>query len=152
MSKLERFRPHDYGVTGLFLDTSGLFPLFHERSSRHSEAARLFDAVNSGALPYRPLYVNQHVLDETATMLTSRVSTDAAINAVDTLATTSTVEIIQVGETDVQRTVDNLRRYRDVEIAFTDHTVGVQATKLNVDHVFTYDGDFETLGLTTIPH
>lgn len=152
MSGLDRFRPQRRGATGLFLDTSALFAFFHERAPHHVEASRFFDAVNSGVLPYRPLYVNQHVLGETVTLLVSRASTDEALRAVDMLSTTDAVEMLQVDETAVDATIDNLRQYRDARIAFTDHTVGVQATAQGVDHVFTYDGDFETLGLTTIPH
>jgi predicted nucleic acid-binding protein len=152
MSGLDRFRPRHPGVTRLFLDTSALFAFFREESPRHSEATAFFDGVSSDALPYRPLYVNQHVLGETATFLTSRVSTEAAIQAIDVLSESRPVETIQMGEDAIGATVATLRRFRDVGIAFTDHTIGVQASERNVHHVFTYDGDFETLGLTTIPH
>lgn len=152
MSGLDRFRPQRRGATGLFLDTSALFAFFHERAPHHAEARRFFNAVNDGVLPYRPLYVNQHVLGETVTLLVSRVSTGDAVRAIDTLSSTPTVETLQVDEADIAETAEMLQQYRDVEIGFTDHTIRVQATKLSVEYVFTYDGDFETLGLTTIPH
>lgn len=152
MTNLDRFRPEGRGATALFVDTSALFALCYDHAPRNPEAEQFFDAVKSGVLPYRPLYVNQHVLGETVTLLVSRVSTDAALQAIDTLSTTSAIETIPVEDAEINATIAELRQYRDARIAFADHTIGVQAQKRSVDHVFTYDGDFETLGLTTIPH
>lgn len=152
MGRLDRFRPSRYSPTPLFLDTSGLFPYFYEHAEEHPEAAAFMAAVFEGRLPYRPLFVNQHVLGETATLLLSRVSHTAAVRAIDVLSHSEAIELLAVGADRVEETVTNFRRYDDHPISFTDHTIGVQARQLDVEYVFSYDGDFETLGLTTIPH
>lgn len=41
--------------------------------------------------------------------------------------------------------------YDDQEISFVDHTTAILADERDVDHVFTFDGDFRTLGFTVVP-
>lgn len=151
MDRLDRFRPSRMGPTPLFLDTSGLFPYFYEHVEEHSEATAFLSAVFDGELPYRPLFVNQHVLDEVTMLLLSRVSHAAAVRAIDVLYHSDVVTLLQVGDDRVEETAATFRRYDDHPISFTDHTIGVQARRRDVDHVFSYDADFETLGLTTVP-
>lgn len=48
----------------------------------------------------------------------------------------------------VDRAIVQFREYDDQSI--TDHVIAVQANDL--DHIFTYDAGFRTLGFTVLPH
>lgn len=152
MMRLDRFQPPEPGPTPLFLDTSALFPSFYERADEHDEMAAFFDALRDRTLPYRPLYVNQHVLDELVTLLWQRASRALAVRAIEQVWRSDNVLALTVADPDLDATISEFRRYHDASASFTDHTIRVQADERNVECVLAYDGDFETLGLTTIPH
>lgn len=152
MRRLDRFRPPDPGPTPLFLDTSALFPSFYERATEHDEMTAFFDALHEGRLPYRPLYVNQHVLAELTTLLWRRASHGLASRAAEQLWSSDDIVALGVGDRDIDETIEEFQRRYDAHASFTDHAIAVQARDRGVDCVLAYDGDFEALGLTTIPH
>lgn len=150
--EVDAFRPARPGPAGLFVDTTALFSLFYGGANRHDAAKSFFDAQRTERLPYQLLLTNRYVLDELATLLQSRASHRTAATALDRVGSSGLISVLSVDDTAFQRTVERFRRYDDHAISFTDHTIGVQADRRDVDHVLAFDGDFEALGLTTIPH
>lgn len=94
---------------------------------------------------------NRYVVDELLTLLQSRANNEYAVEALDGLRSSGWLSVLQVDDPAFDAAADQFRTYSDHPISFTDHTIGVQARRRDVDHVFSYDGDFETLGLTTVP-
>lgn len=146
-----RFAPVDSGPTALFLDTSALAPLFTTRLARHAEAAAFFEALRAGDLPYRPLLTNQFVADELVSLLLSRADARTAADALDALLGSGAIRLLSVTDEEFHGAVEAFRERPHASHSLTDHLVAVQARAREVSHVFTYDDDFRSLGLTVVP-
>ncbi|WP_440766619.1 hypothetical protein [Natronorubrum sp. DTA7] len=53
--------------------------------------------------------------------------------------------------TDPTATARQFEEYDDQKISFVDHATSDLADERDVDHVFTFDSDFRTLGFTLVP-
>lgn len=147
----DRFLPAEVGHHPLFLDTSALYAYFYEGAAQHDEMSRFFEALGANALPYRPLLTNQYVLDELVSLLLSDAGHDAAADAVDALLESTALTVRSVGDEAFTDAVEQFRTSDDQDISLTDYTIALQATQHDADHVLTYDGDFRTLDLVTVP-
>jgi uncharacterized protein len=47
--------------------------------------------------------------------------------------------------------VVKFERYDNQQISFVDHTSAVLAREYEIEHIFAFDRDFTTLGLTRVP-
>lgn len=146
-----RFRPDSPGPTGLFLDTSGLFPRFHPGADQHDQVAWFLDRIASGAFPYRPLVTNTYVLDELATLLVTTGTHDQAVTALETLASSETVSIESEDDEVFQSARETFLAYDDQEMSFTDCYCAADMDERVIDHILAFDGDYETLGYTVLP-
>lgn len=150
-----RFEPASVGEGGrtpLFVDTNVLVAYFYQRAAKHEEVRDVIGAIGSGELPYYPLVTNQYVLDEVVTLLLSRADTRVAHEALDRTLAEPTFRVLDVEPTLADRAVEQFREYDDHAISLTDHVIAEQADEHGIDHLFTYDGDFRTLGFTVIPY
>ncbi len=149
----DRFAPNRDGPTGIFVDSSALYAYFYPRDECHDDAQTFFEAVRRGDLPYRPMFTNDYVLDEVVTRLRLHATHDVAVEALDAVYEGSAFEFCEVPSAVLGTAVDQFRAYDDHgELSFTDHVIAAHADALSTDHVLTFDADFETFGLTTIPH
>ena len=149
------FHPTEVGETGrtpLFVDANAIMAHYYPRSAKHDEVREVIAAIGAGELPYYPLLTNQYVLDEVVSLLLSRADTDVAHEALNRTLAEETFRVLEVEPGLVDRAVDQFREYDDQEISLTDHVIAEQARGYDVDHLFTYDGDFRTLGFTVIPY
>jgi predicted nucleic acid-binding protein len=149
------FHPTEVGETGrtpLFVDTNAIVAHYYPQSAKHDEVREVIEAIGAGELPYCPLLTNRYVLDEVVSLLLSRADTDVAHEALNRLLAEETFRILDVDPGLVDRAVDQFREYDDQEISLTDHVIAEQARDYDVEHLFTYDGDFRTLGFTVIPY
>lgn len=135
----------------VFVDTSALVALFHGRDQHAPDAREFFDGVRSGRLRARPLYTSEYVVDELATTLLSRTDHDRASRAVTSVRESTLLQVLHVAEAAFDLAADRFLEYDDQAFSFTDHVIGVQAMDRNVDVVLSFDGEFEALGLTTLP-
>lgn len=154
MTTLEdRFRPNGRGATALFLDSSAVYAYFYPRDELHEDARNAFEGIRTGKLPYRPLYTNDYVLDEAVTRLRRYTSHGVATDALTLLRSSDAIRLRRVPDDVFEDAVSRFERYDDHgEISFTDHVIAAHADSLGIDHVYTYDGDFGTFGLTPVPH
>lgn len=149
----DRFRPTRDGVTALFLDSSAIYAYFYPRDERHEDARNAFEAIRKGVLPYRPLYTNDYVLDEAVTRLRRYTSHAVATDALSLLRSSGAIRFRRVPDAVFDDAVSRFERYDDHgEISFTDHAIAAHARSLDIDHVYTYDGDFDVFDLTVVPH
>lgn len=148
---LSAYRPRSAGPTALFLDTGGLFAYFHPNATEHEAARAFVQAVGRGKIPYRPLYTSTYVVDELVTLLQSKGRQEWAVDAFEVLTASENVTLLPESIEQFDAVGDRLPDYAEHEISFTDHLSARQMDAENVEYVFTYDGDFETLGYTSIP-
>lgn len=148
---LEAYRPVENGPTALFLDTSGLFAYFHPDAEMQTAATAFMDRIAAGEFPYRPLFTSTYVVDELITLLQSKGRHEWAVEAYETLTSSESITVLRETEDAFSAVGDRLTSYTDHEISFTDHLSAVQMNRQNVDHVFAYDGDYETFGFHVVP-
>lgn len=151
MDDLAAYRPLDSGPKALFLDTSGLFAYFHPDAEEHEAARAFLRAIGRGDVPYRPLFSSTYVVDELVTLLQSRGRHEWAVDAFQMVTASENVVLVEETTETFERAGERMREYDDHDISFTDHLCAVQMESEKVDAVFTYDGDFETLGHRQVP-
>lgn len=150
---LDRFTPETAGPTALFVDSSALYAYFYPRDRRHDSASAFFAAERTGDLPYRPLFTNDYVLDEVVTRLRRHATHEVASEALASIYGGSAFDFREVSSSVLRGAIEEFRTYDDHgELSFTDHVIAAHADSLSVDHVLTFDADFETFGITTVPH
>lgn len=138
--------------TPLFIDTGAFFARFNRRAFEHEEATAVFEGIRSGGLPYGPLFTSRAVLSELATLMHRKVGHPPAVEALDSIRSAESINILSVESDDFDRACTQFETYDDQEISFVDHTSGVLADRLEIDHVFTFDvTDFRTLGFVVVP-
>lgn len=141
----------DVGAASLFIDTGAFFAYYNDRDQHYERARAVFRAIRSGALADEPLYTTRFVLAELATLL---------LHKIDHATTSRALRDVQAGESsNVEHAaagpfvgaVEEFDRYDDHEITLVDHLTAVLARERGVEHVFSFDGDFRTLGFTVVP-
>lgn len=148
-----RFLPRsgDNGPVPLFLDTNVIVAQQYVRAARHDEVREVLDAIGHNQLPYYPLLTNQYVIDEVISLLLSHAGIRVAQQAVDRTLETDTIRVLDVEPSLVDRAIERFRDYDDQALSLTDHVIAIQASDLGIDHVFSYDSGFRTLGCTVLP-
>ena len=135
----------------LFVDTAAFFARFNERTAEHVRARKVFEGIRTGELPYDPLFTSRYVLSELATLMLRKVGHAPAVTSLETIREAESLNILRMESDNFDRTCDEFARYDDQQISFVDHTSSVLADARGVEHVFTFDGDFHTLGFTVVP-
>jgi len=136
----------------LFVDTAAFFAYFNERATEHDRADELFRGVRSGRLGYGPLFTSRYVLSELSTLLLRKVGHRPAVNALSTIRSATSFNVLPMADDSFDRTCGEFTRYDDQTISFVDHTSAVLADERDIEHVFTFDRqDFQTLGFTVVP-
>ncbi|WP_231188614.1 PIN domain-containing protein [Haladaptatus sp. DYF46] len=135
----------------LFIDTGAFFAWVNTRAGRHETAQSVFDALRREAIPYQPLFTSRYVLSELATLTSRKVNHKTAVEVLQTIRRSESFNILPVGEGVFAAACDEFERYDDQQISFVDHTSAVLAREYEIDHIFAFDRDFTTLGLTRVP-
>jgi predicted nucleic acid-binding protein len=152
-AEFPRFAPATDGDASvpLFVDTNAIVAHQYPRASRHDEVRPVIRAIGANDLPYYPLVTNQYVLDEVVSLLLSHAGTRVAHQALAQVLETETFRVLDVEPSLVDRAIEQFQAYDDQSISLTDHVIAIQADDYDIDHVFSYDGGFRTLGFTTLP-
>lgn len=61
------------------------------------------------------------------------------------------LRIVHVTEDDERRADEAFLKYADHRVSYTDCTSKVLMERLGIDTVFSFDRDFETMGVSRIP-
>ncbi|WP_254542799.1 type II toxin-antitoxin system VapC family toxin [Halomarina pelagica] len=138
-------------ATPLFLDTGGIFAVLYDRANRHDEALAAWRAIHRGELPYRPLYVTSYALSELTTLMLRKATHADATRALAHVRESPNVTVVYPEAELFAATCEQFARYDDQQISFVDHLTAVAARERDVEHVFAFDSDFATLGLTRVP-
>lgn len=135
----------------LFVDTSALFARFNARDAKHGAATDLFDRVRRGDAAFAPLYTSDAVLSELATLLDRKVHHRAAVAALRTTRSSSSIRVLHLDEEAFDEACDRFEHYDDQGISLVDHASAALADLHDVRHVFTFDDDFQALGFDVVP-
>ena len=91
------------------------------------------------------------MLSETATTLLYGVDHRAAVQALETIRSSSTFNVLEVDESLFDRTAEQFAAYDDHRISFVDQLNAVLSVEFDIEHIFAFEDDFRTLGLTRVP-
>jgi uncharacterized protein len=97
------------------------------------------------------LFTSRYVLSELVTLTSRKDNHKAAVDVLQTIRRSENFNIFPVGEGVFAAAYDEFERYDDQQISFVDHTSAVLAREYDIDHIFAFDRDFATLGLTRVP-
>ena len=139
------------GATPLFVDTGAFYARADANDRHHTVATNVFDGIRSGEVVHRPVYTSQAVLSEFSTLALYKLGHGVALRSLTSIVTSSSINVIPVRASTFEAATDQFRIYDDQEISFVDHTSSVLAAERGVDHIFSFDSDFRTLGFTTVP-
>ncbi|WEL16329.1 PIN domain containing protein [Halorhabdus sp. SVX81] len=139
------------GATPLFIDTGAFYARADADDRHHETAKRVFDAIRTGDLAYRPLYTTQAVLSELATLCLYKLGHDDAVRALTAVRRSASFNVLTVSRSAFEAAAGQFEDYDDQEISFVDHTTAMLAEERSVDHVFAFDSDFRTLGFSLVP-
>lgn len=135
----------------LFVDTGAFFAWFKPDDDHHNRATAVFEGIQSGDLPYRPVLTSRYVLSELVTLTLYHVGHSEAVTAFDTIRDSETVNVLPADEAVFRAAREQFGQYDDHEISFVDHVSGVLAREYDAERVFAFDSDFRTLGFTVVP-
>jgi predicted nucleic acid-binding protein len=129
----------------VFVDT-GVFYAHHDRDTeRHERAAAAMKAVSNGR--YGRPYTSDYVYDETVTLTLGRTDHDAAARVGDRIlgrgdfpAVTDPLFVDRAAFDDAIAVFD---RYDDQTLSFTDATTVALARANDIDHILSFDDDFD---------
>lgn len=139
------------GATPLFVDTGAFYARADADDARHETATRLFAAIRTGDVAYRPIVTSQSVLSEFATLALYKLGHGVAVRTLQAIRDSESINVLPVGRTTFEAAVEQFRAYDDQEISFVDHTTSLLAAERDIEHIFAFDGDFRTLGFTCVP-
>jgi len=131
----------------VFMDTAGFLALWDAGDEHHRRAVRLQTELarkRSGFL------TTDYIADETATLLRLRHSHAAAVDFLQTMATSRTLRLEWVASDHFQSAANLFRRHDDKEWSFTDCVSFTVMRELHVHDCFTTDHHFEQAGFSAL--
>jgi len=139
------------GATPIFVDTGAFYARADRDDDHHDDAMRIFAAIRTGEVALRPVFTSQAVLSEFATLALYKLGHDTASRALKAIRASESINVLPIGRAAFATAADQFEAYDDQEISFVDHLTGILADERDIEHVFAFDGDFRTLGLTLVP-
>jgi len=112
------------------------------------------DQFHQRALATKNRLISQHtkfitsnfVLDETYTLLLTRIGHVAAVEFGEMIRHTPSVDVIHVTESIEEKAWQTFKRYSDKTFSFTDCTSFIIMQQLGITDAFTNDHNFEQMG------
>jgi predicted nucleic acid-binding protein len=126
-----------------FADTQGWAALSNKKDQFHQRALTIKNKLIS---QHTKFITSNFILDETYTLLLTRIGHSAAVKFGEMIRRTPSVEVIHVTESIEEKAWQIFKRYSDKTFSFTDCTSFVIMQKLGITDVFTNDHNFEQMG------
>jgi uncharacterized protein len=131
----------------VFTDTSSLAALIYTRDENHSKAVAIFRSLNAHPVQF---VLTNFIRAETHALLLARASHYVADRFLASLINTPRNVLIRVTETDEQKALDLIAKYKDKDFSITDATSFVIMERLGITHALSFDGDFRQYGWTIL--
>lgn len=137
--------------TRLFIDSGAIVARFVQNDPNHGAALRTLDEIRTQRLPYQLLFTSNFIVDEVVTwLLYERGHRDAA-QVLQSLRRDPSLRTLHVTE-EVEAAADmEFLKYGDQTISYTDCTTRVLMRNHAISTVFSFDHDFEIMGVARIP-
>jgi len=132
-------------IQSIFVDTGAWFAAI-VRKDRDHEAAKQF--LKDNALP---LITSDYVMDETVTLLLSRVGHSYAVRFLDMLQTSRKTQLIYLTPTQIAATATLFREREDKGWSFTDCSSFVLMQEYQIQVAFAFDEHFKQAGFQVKP-
>ena len=126
-----------------FADTGAFVALLRQKDENYPAAKEFLSS--------RPtLVTTDYVVDETVTLLLTRVSREAAVRFLDAVQHSRFVRLEMVGSPGFQEAADLFRSHEDKTWSFTDCASFAVMKRLGITQAFTFD-HFSRMGFTCVP-
>jgi len=135
-------------VSGVLLDTSGLFAAARVRSDRHDEAAAAYRELLTGT---ELLVTTDLIVAELHALSIARVHPRFGLDLVDRLLNSGRIETVVAGIERLATATDLLRQRPGRAYSLTDAVSFVLMRELSISRAFTLDGDFAAEGFPVLP-
>lgn len=129
----------------VFVDTGGWYAAAARRDRDH-EAAKQFLSGNR-----LPLLTSDYVLDETVTLLQSRLGHSYAVKFLDALQASEQVELVHLTAAHLAETISLFRSRPDKGWSFTDCSSFVLMRERGIQCAFAFDEHFQQAGFQIKP-
>jgi predicted nucleic acid-binding protein len=129
----------------IFVDTGGWYAAIARRDHDH-EAAKAFLSDNR-----LQLLTSDYVMDETVTLLQSRIGHSYAVRFLDALQASEQIELIQLTPFHLTKTIELFRSRSDKGWSFTDCSSFVLMREYNIQYAFAFDEHFRQAGFLLRP-
>ena len=129
----------------VFVDTGLFYALQNTRAEHHDAAEAAFATVTSGRFE-RP-YTSEYVYDEAVTLVRSHRGFREAKAVGDRIRGVSeyppVFDVLHVGEDDFRSALDVFETYSDHPLSFTDATTIALIEAHRIDHLLSFDANFD---------
>lgn len=130
----------------VLIDTGVVYADHDTDASRHKAASRALDAVYDGEFGHP--YLSDYIFDEAVTLTRKRTSSyRAAKQMSDRLLGKdqypSVYEVLHISKVVFSDAVGVFERYDDQALSFTDATTVAAVERFDIDHVLSFDDDFD---------
>ena len=133
----------------IFIDSSAFLALEDESDEHHEEAIRFRDHdLLSGNYEF---ITTSYILDETLTLIRSRLGILPSINFSKKIRKSQIVKILSVTKEEEEKALDLFEKYDDKTFSFTDCISFVMMQDLGIHEAFTFDEHFVQMGLLRKP-
>lgn len=116
-----------------YKDTSG--------DARHERAERIVYAIDRGDLP--TARITNYVLLESLNWIHERQRHDIAVDLRARLSDSAGFELVHAAQKDFHRAVELFETYED--LSFGDATVAAYMSREGIEHLYSFDDDFDAL-------
>ncbi len=126
----------------------------HNKDDEHHLEAKSFSRdIASGRLKVAKLYCSDYVLDESITTCYARTgSRKLAIELGRAVLESKSIVMLEVSHSAFQESWRLFKeKFLNIRLSFTDCTTYILTQNNSVSSVFTFDKDFDDLGLSRVP-
>lgn len=132
-------------IQSIFVDTGAWYAAMVRRDRDH-EAAKQFLKNNT-----LPLITTDYVMDETVTLLLSRVGHSYAVQFLDMLQTSQKIQLVYLTPRQIAATAALFRERSDKQWSFTDCSSFILMQDHQIQTAFAFDEHFRQAGFQVKP-
>jgi predicted nucleic acid-binding protein len=123
----------------------------NEKDNNHIAAKTFLEGIKNGNVRVKKIITSYYIIDEALTRIRYSVGHKEAVKWGKDILASRVVEKMEVGKEIFELAWEIFETYEDKKLSFTDCTSFALMKKRNVEKVFSFDEDFETMGFSLMP-
>jgi predicted nucleic acid-binding protein len=124
---------------------------YNKRDRDHPSAVESFNRIQRGDTPYHRLFTSDYILGEAVTGCRQRTRNHKlSVELGTAILSSESIVLLKVDDEVLGEAWELYKARREVALSFTDCTTAVLAKRHGVTDIFTYDEDFQALGLLAL--